>query len=112
MAPVFELLPSEGEDVGGGEENGEEESEEVTAGKTVGFGEVVPVGPEPVVELVVFEPPINAPGPISGVSKSCTCEGAKERPKLEFPTTNTHRFDGIPKGKIVALSRTISRCQK
>lgn len=56
-----------------------EKSEEVIAGKAVGFGEVVPVGPEPVVELVLFEPPINAPGPISGVSKRCTCEGAKEK---------------------------------
>ena len=79
MAPVFELLPLEGEDVGGDEEKGDEEIEEVTAGKTVGFGEVVPVGPEPAVELVVFEPPINAPGPISGVSRRWTCEGAREK---------------------------------
>lgn len=78
MAPVFELLPLEGDEVGEGDEKagGDVESEE---GKTVGLGEVVPVGPEPVVELVVFGPAINTPGPISGVSKSCTCECVKEK---------------------------------
>ena len=84
IAPVFELLPLEGEDVGEGDEKvwGDVESEkgeEVASGKTVGLGEVVPVGPEPVVELVVFGPPINKPGPTSGVSKSCTCEEVKEK---------------------------------
>jgi hypothetical protein len=84
MAPVFELLPLEGDEVGEGDEKAwgdveSEEGEEVTSGKTVGLGEAVPVGPEPVVELVVFGPAINTPGPISGVSKSCTCEGVKEK---------------------------------
>jgi len=78
MAPVFELLPLEGDDEGWGDDEGEE-SEDVIAGKTVGFGEVVPVGPEPVVVLEVFELPINAPGPISGLSKRWACEGEKEK---------------------------------
>ena len=61
MAPVFELLllPPEGEEVGVSE--GEDV---VTAGNPVGLGEVLVVGP--IVEMV--ETPINAPGPISGLS--------------------------------------------
>lgn len=61
MASVFELLllPPEGEEVGVSE--GEDV---VTAGNPVGLGEVLVVGP--IVEMV--ETPINAPGPISGLS--------------------------------------------
>lgn len=72
IAPVFELLPLEGEDV---DEEDDADSEDaagdngdgvVVAGKFVGFGDdpvLVPVGPKPV---LVVEPPINSPGPISG----------------------------------------------
>jgi hypothetical protein len=83
MAPVFELLPLEDEDVGWGDDEGEE-GEGETEGNIVGFGDVVPVGPGPMVALVVFEAPINAPGPISGLSKRCTCEGAKEKTKIRI----------------------------
>jgi hypothetical protein len=48
------------------------EEEEVVALEEVGFGEVP-------VELVVLE--INAPGPISGLSKRYKCEGAEESRK-------------------------------
>ena len=80
IAPIFELLPLEGEGVG--EEDDDDRNDDgeivdgdkgdgvVTAGKFVGFEddrELVPVGPE--LALEVFEKPINAPGLISGVSK-------------------------------------------
>ena len=72
MAPVFELLPlpPEGEDVGVGEGD-----DVVTAGKPVGLGEAVVVGP--IVEMV--ETPINAPGPISGLSKTRRCEASQTK---------------------------------
>jgi len=58
MAPVFELPSPEGAAVG------EDENEEVTAGKPVADGVTVPEGP--VVEEL--DPLISAPGPISGLS--------------------------------------------
>jgi len=75
IAPIFELLLLEGEDVGEEDDDdrdvvdGDKGAGVVTAGKFVGFEDalvVVPVPPVPV--LVMFEPLINAPGPISGVS--------------------------------------------
>lgn len=69
--------------MGWGDDEGEE-GEGVTVGNTVGFGEVGPVGPGPMVALVVFESPINVPGPISGPSKRCTREGAKENTKIRI----------------------------
>ena len=79
IAPIFELLLLEGEDVGEDDDDsddrdvvdGDEGAGVVTAGKFVGFEDdlvVVPVPPVPVLEA--FEPVINAPGPISGVSKT------------------------------------------
>ena len=71
IAPVFELPLREGDDVG--EREVEDVGGVVTAGKFVGNGEV-PVGPL-VAEL---ETPINSPGPISGLSKKCEGEGARD----------------------------------
>jgi len=75
MAPVFELLPRDGDDVGEREEVdlGGEGVGVVTAGKSVGNREE-PVGPS-VAEL---ETPINSPGPISGLSKKFKREGARD----------------------------------
>ena len=79
IAPVFELLLLEDEGVGeeddddcddGDVVDGDKGDGVVTAGKFVGLEDdlvLAPVGPEAVLE--VFEPPINAPGAISGVSK-------------------------------------------
>ena len=63
MAPVFESPPPEDDDPEGTAVD-EEENEEVTAGKPVGDGVIVPGG------LVVEEldPLINTPGLISGLS--------------------------------------------
>jgi len=89
MAPVFELLllSPEGGDVGVSE--GEDV---VTAGKTVGFGGVLVV--VPIVEMV--ETPINAPGPISGLSKIRRCEAAKLKSE-RIPTADGPRLGGVPK---------------
>ena len=65
----------------------------------VGSAALVPVGP-PVLEFV----PINAPAPISGSSKNHGCEAAIGKTEKKIPTTDGHRFEGIPKGKIFALS--------
>ena len=90
MAPVSELLllPPEGDDVGVSE--GEDV---VTAGITVGLGEVLVV--VPIVEMV--ETPINAPGPISGLSKIRKCEAAKQKSERGIPTADGHRLGGVPK---------------
>jgi len=77
IAPIFELLLLRGEDVGEEDDDDRDvvDSDKgagvVTAGKFVGFEDdlvVVPVPPVPVLEM--FEPLINAPGPISGVSNT------------------------------------------
>ena len=58
----------------------------------VGFEEA-PVGP--VVKELEF--PINALGPISGVSKrSSSCDVVKEMTDWWTPTTNGLRLDGVP----------------
>ena len=70
IAAVFELFwesPDLGDDVPVG--NGV-----VKAGKPVGLAVFVPVGPGPEAEEFL---PINAPGPISGVSKTHRCEADK-----------------------------------
>ena len=106
MAPVFELLllPTEGEDVGVSE--GEDV---VTAGKTVGLGEVLVVAP--IVKMV--ETPMNAPGPISGLSGIRRCE-ASPKPKSErrIPTADGHRLRGVPKALVQALVCVISTCRE
>ena len=83
MAPVFEL-PSSEDDGPEGAAVGEGEDEEVTAGKPVGDGVTVPRG------LVVEEldPLINAPGPISGLSRKHRYERAKEKTEGRIPTTD------------------------
>jgi hypothetical protein len=78
----------------------------VKPGKPVAVAAFVPVGPEPAPEVEALVP-INAPGPISGPSKNRKCEVAKGKTK-KILTTDSHRFEGIPKGKIFALSWAIS----
>jgi len=75
MAPVSEPPPPDGDGVGEREDEdvGGNGGEVVTAGNSVGNGEVL-VGPS-VAEL---ETPINSPGPISGLSKKRRREGAGE----------------------------------
>ena len=74
----------------------------------VGFEEA-PVGP--VVKELEF--PINALGPISGVSKKgSSCDVVKELTDWWVLTSNGLRFEGIPRSKVFALSRTVSMCQK
>ena len=75
MAPVFEPPPPDGDEEGEwvDEDVGGNDAGVVTAGKSVDNGEV-PVGPS-VAEL---ETPINAPGPISGLSRKRKREGAGE----------------------------------
>lgn len=75
MAPVFELLLLEVEDV--------------AAGRPVGLGEVVVVVPGLVVE---FGPFINSPGPISGVSRNRRRDAGNERTERRIPTTDSLRF--------------------
>lgn len=78
IAPVFELLLLEVEDEDGDKEEG------VATGKPVGLGEVVLV--------VEFDPLINSPGPISGVSRSGRCEAADGKTESRIPTTYGLRF--------------------
>ena len=99
IAPVCELLP-EGPEVGESPDVG---NGVVKAGKPVGLAVLVPVGPAPEPEEFV---PINAPGPISGVSTIHRCEAVKGKIG-KIPTTDGHRFKGIPKCKIFALSWAI-----
>ena len=87
MAPVFERLLPEVEDGDGDKEEG------VATGSPVGLGEGVLVVPGPVVE---FDPLINSPGPISGVSRSGRCETADGKTESRFPTTDGLRFGQIP----------------
>jgi hypothetical protein len=74
IAPVFEL-PLEGVGVGVGEEDDDNGNGDrvVMVGKVVGFKdgpELGPVGPKPGLVLEAPPPPINWPGPISGLSKT------------------------------------------
>jgi len=96
IAAVRELLPLEVPEVGESPDVGNDVPEGnrvVKAGKSVGLAVFVPVGPAPEPEEFV---PINAPGPISGVSTNRRCEAAKGKTE-EIPTTDGHRFKGIPK---------------
>jgi len=54
---------------------GENEGEDVTVGKTVGYGKV----PVRLVVVEELEEPMNAPGPISGRSEKRMYEAAKEK---------------------------------
>ncbi len=86
----------------------------MVAGKFVGFeGDPMPVlvGPEPV--LAPEPPPINWPGPISGVSKTFfRWKWPKKRLKGKILTTNVHRCDGVPKRKTLTLTSVISTRRK
>ncbi len=86
MAPVFEL-PSPEDDNPEGVAVREDENEEVTAGKPVADGVIIPGGP--VVEEL--DPSINAPGPISGLSKRRRYEMAKEKPPMVFAKKSSQR---------------------
>jgi len=68
IAAVFELFFGESPDLG---DDVPVANGVVKAGKPVGLAVFVPVGPGPEAEEFV---PINAPGPISGVSKTHRCE--------------------------------------
>jgi len=76
MAPVFDLLLLEVEDV--------------AAGEPVGLGEAVPVVPEPGMGV---DPLVNAPGTISGVSRNRRCDAGNEKTERRIPTTDGLRFD-------------------
>ena len=82
MTPVLKL-PCPDDDESGDEDEGA--GEELDFGRAVGFpGEVPGVVPEPEPDpepepepVAGLGLPINAPGPISGVSKECECEAGK-----------------------------------
>ena len=119
MAPVSELTPvenpesPESPDLGNEEREGSDLAGVVTRGKNVGLGKLVPVALGPV---MVVEPPINAPGPISGLSESRRYKVTKAKTETKTPTPDGLRFDGlgIPKSKTLALpcQCAISTCQK
>ena len=75
MAPVFESPPPEDEDPEGAAVD-EEGNEDVTAGKPVGDGVIVPGG----LVVVELEPLISTPGLISGLSENVGMKwGRKDR---------------------------------
>lgn len=110
MAPVCESTPvgnpesPESPDLGNEEREGSDVAGVVTPGGSVGLGKLDPVGPEP----VVFEPPINAPGPISGLSENRRCKVPKTKTETKTPTPDVLRFGHIPKSKTFTLPCTIS----
>jgi len=104
IAPVW-LLPPEGDPPG------EEEAGSVGRGVVVGppvggeLAVLLPVGPV----LEELDAPINAPGPISGLSRRQTCEESrKKKTEREFPTTGGYRVVHIP--TILHLARDVGSC--
>jgi len=85
IAAVFELLPLEGEGVG--EEDDDNGNEVVAAGKFADDPELGPVGPKPLIVVVVVPPPINWPGPISGVSPTPIAWTESQRGKASRVTS-------------------------
>ena len=77
MTPVFKLPRPDDDEPYEGDDVDADKGDEPGPGKVVGFGEPPGVGPAPVVEL---ETPINAPGPISGLSKkNCRCQASETK---------------------------------
>ena len=54
--------------------------------------------------------PINAPGPISGLSGEGRCEDDREKRWRRIPTADRHRFIRIP--SILLLACTVSLCRE
>ena len=89
-------------------------------GEVVDFGaDVVEAGnsvaDEACVVVTVWEgeeelgAPINAPGPISGLSEEGRCENDREKRWRRVPTAGGHRFIRIP--SILLLTYIVSLCR-
>ena len=113
IAVVCELLPPESDTAGEDEEAGSAGRVVVVLavgeGTPVGGGEVVllPVGPV----LEEPDPPINVPGPTSGLSERRRCEkSGDKKTERRFPTASGYRLVHIP--TILQLARDVGSCQR